>query len=141
VPTPQARNQFERLVERILGLGVEGTEIVKTGTWYKLPLLHNTVLCPVCTEVDGTEPPSHWPQNRELSGLVEEIVAATSPSTKLWVADPLPDLEAPELVLRPYLAEQRRPVITKAAEAMDDIFAGDQEGDATEDQEEGDTVA
>ncbi|MBL3669788.1 hypothetical protein JL475_28160 [Streptomyces sp. M2CJ-2] len=98
-------NQFERLVERILDLRVEGTEIVKTGTWYKLPLVHNTLLFPVCTEVDGTEPPSHWPRNRELSGLVKEIFAATSPTTKLWVADPLPDLEASELVLRPSLAE------------------------------------
>ncbi|MFF4307375.1 hypothetical protein [Streptomyces sp. NPDC001601] len=98
-------NQFERLVERILDLGLEGTEIVKTGTWYKLPLVHNTVLFPVCADVDGTEPPSHWPRNKEPSGLVREIFAATSPSAKLWVAEPLPDLDMPELVLRPSLAE------------------------------------
>ncbi|MFD8047677.1 hypothetical protein ACFV5E_30125 [Streptomyces chartreusis] len=98
-------NQFERLVERVLDLGIEGTEIVKTGTWYKLPLVHNTLLFPVCTEVDGSEPPGHWPRNKDLSGLVKEIFAATSPSAKRWVADPLPDLDVSSLVLRPSLAE------------------------------------
>ncbi|WP_323136053.1 site-specific integrase [Streptomyces sp. NBC_01481] len=34
--------------------------------------------------------------------------------------------------------KQLRPVITKGAEAMDDIFAEDQEGEDTEDEEEGD---
>lgn len=98
-------NQFERLVERILDLGIDGTEIVKTGSWYKLPLVHNTLLFPLCADVDGSEPPSHWPRSRKLSELVKEIFAATSPSTKLWFADPLPDLEVPELVLRPTLAD------------------------------------
>ncbi|MFF9664075.1 tyrosine-type recombinase/integrase [Streptomyces althioticus] len=37
--------------------------------------------------------------------------------------------------------KQLRPVITKGAEAMDDIFAEDQEGEDTAEQEEGDTVA
>ncbi|CAL9469505.1 site-specific integrase [Streptomyces sp. enrichment culture] len=36
--------------------------------------------------------------------------------------------------------KQLRPVITKGAEAMDDIFAEDQEGEATASQEEGDAV-
>jgi integrase len=37
--------------------------------------------------------------------------------------------------------KQLRPVITKGAEAMDDIFAEDQEGEATASQEEGNAVA
>ncbi|MGV4890454.1 tyrosine-type recombinase/integrase [Streptomyces viridosporus] len=37
--------------------------------------------------------------------------------------------------------KQLRPVITKGAEAMDDIFAEDQEGEDTAEQEEGDAVA
>ncbi|GAA2944322.1 hypothetical protein GCM10011428_73950 [Streptomyces violaceus] len=37
--------------------------------------------------------------------------------------------------------KQLRPVITQGAEAMDDIFAEDQEGEDTEGQEEGDAVA
>ncbi|WP_409470646.1 site-specific integrase [Streptomyces sp. HC307] len=37
--------------------------------------------------------------------------------------------------------KQLRPVIAKGAEAMDDIFAEDQEGEGTEGQEEGDAVA
>ncbi|MFC7869314.1 hypothetical protein ACFU5B_36615 [Streptomyces murinus] len=98
-------NQFERLVERILDLGLEGTEVVKTGAWYKLPLVHNTVLFPVCADVEGSEPPNHWPRNKRLSGLVKEIFAATSPSAKLWVAEPLPDLDVQELILRPSLEE------------------------------------
>ncbi|AWE51570.1 tyrosine-type recombinase/integrase [Streptomyces nigra] len=37
--------------------------------------------------------------------------------------------------------KQLRPVITKGAEAMDDIFADDQEGEAAEEQEKSDVVA
>jgi integrase len=37
--------------------------------------------------------------------------------------------------------KQLRPVITQGAEAMDDIFAEDQEGEAADDDEEGDAVA
>jgi integrase len=37
--------------------------------------------------------------------------------------------------------KQLRPVITKGAEAMDDIFADDQEGEEAEAQEEGGAVA
>ncbi|EST29929.1 hypothetical protein M878_19440 [Streptomyces roseochromogenus subsp. oscitans DS 12.976] len=37
--------------------------------------------------------------------------------------------------------KQLRPVITQGAEAMDDIFAEDQEGEDTEDAEERDAVA
>lgn len=37
--------------------------------------------------------------------------------------------------------KQLRPVITQCAEAMDDIFAEDQEEGETEDPEEGDAVA
>ncbi|MHA5050284.1 site-specific integrase [Streptomyces sp. SD15] len=37
--------------------------------------------------------------------------------------------------------KQLRPVITQGAEAMDEIFAEDQEGSVTEDQSEGDAVA
>lgn len=37
--------------------------------------------------------------------------------------------------------KQLRPVITQGAEAMDDIFAEDQEEGETEDPEEGDAVA
>ncbi|MBK3627002.1 site-specific integrase [Streptomyces sp. MBT49] len=37
--------------------------------------------------------------------------------------------------------KQLRPVITKGAEAMDDIFADDQEGEGAEEQEEGGAVA
>ncbi|WP_149182308.1 hypothetical protein [Streptomyces sp. TRM49041] len=98
-------NQYERLIEHILDLGIEGTEIVKTGSWYRLPLVHDTVLFPVCAEVDGTEPPSHWPRGRDLSKLVQEIFAATSPEAKFWISDPIPGLDVAELVLRPSLAE------------------------------------
>ncbi|MGW6408963.1 hypothetical protein ACWF95_17505 [Streptomyces vinaceus] len=98
-------NQYERLIEHILALGIEGTEIVKTGTWYQLALVHNTVLFPICADVDGVEPPSHWPQGRNLSQLVQEIFAATSPEAKFWISDAIPGLEVPELVLRPSLAE------------------------------------
>ncbi|MET9842001.1 hypothetical protein ABZZ01_30075 [Streptomyces virginiae] len=98
-------NQYERLIDHILALGIEGTEIVKTGTWYRLALVHNTVLFPVCADVDGMEPPSHWPQGRGLSKLVQEIFAATSPEAKFWISDSIPGLEVPELVLRPSLAE------------------------------------
>ncbi|MFG3025264.1 hypothetical protein ACGFZQ_43365 [Streptomyces sp. NPDC048254] len=37
--------------------------------------------------------------------------------------------------------KQLRPVITEGAEAMDDIFAEDQEGKGVDDSEEGDAVA
>ena len=37
--------------------------------------------------------------------------------------------------------KQLRPVITQGAEAMDDIFAEEQEGETAEDDEEGDAVA
>ncbi|WP_371237842.1 tyrosine-type recombinase/integrase [Streptomyces pimonensis] len=37
--------------------------------------------------------------------------------------------------------KQLRPVITKGAEAMDDVFAEEQEGEDTAEQEEGDAVA
>ncbi|GHF75910.1 hypothetical protein GCM10018783_52400 [Streptomyces griseosporeus] len=37
--------------------------------------------------------------------------------------------------------KQLRPVITQGAEAMDDIFAEDHEGEDTEGQGEGDAVA
>ncbi|MEU9974139.1 hypothetical protein [Streptomyces sp. NPDC051014] len=37
--------------------------------------------------------------------------------------------------------KQLRPVITEGAEAMDDIFAEDQEGEETGDSEEGGAVA
>jgi hypothetical protein len=98
-------NQYERLNDHILTLGIEGTEIVKTGTWYRLPMVHDTILFPICADVDGAEPPSHWPQSRGLSKLVQEIFAATSPEAKFWISEALPGLEVPELVLRPSLAE------------------------------------
>ncbi|MEU3881777.1 hypothetical protein [Streptomyces californicus] len=98
-------NQYERLIDHVLALGIDGTEIVKTGTWYRLALVHNTVLFPVCADVDGTEPPSRWPQSRGLSKLVTEIFAATSPEAKFWISDTIPGLDVPELVLRPSLAE------------------------------------
>lgn len=97
-------NQFERLVERIVDLGIEGTEVVKTGTWYDLALVHNTLLYPVRAEVDGDEPDDQWPL-KQVSHLVQELFAATDSSSRRWVEDTLSGLEMPELELRPSLAE------------------------------------
>lgn len=97
-------NQFERLVERVIDLGVEGTEVVKTGTWYELPLVHNTLLYPVRADVDGDEPDDQWPL-KQLSNLVQELFAATDSSARRWVADTFAGLELTDLELRPSLAE------------------------------------
>lgn len=103
-------NQYERLVEHIVALGIEGTEVVKTGTWYDLPLVHDTLLYPVRAEVDGTEPDNQWPA-RQLSGLMQELFAVTDSKAERWVADTLAGLDVPELVVRRSLAELvvRRP--------------------------------
>lgn len=96
-------NQYEQLVDRILDLGIEGTEVVKTGTWYRLPLVHNCVLYPVRAEVDGDEPGNQWPRN--LSGVVQDLFAITDTKSQRWVAEPLVDADLPPVEVRPSLLD------------------------------------
>ncbi len=97
-------NQFERMVEHVTNLGIEGTEVVETGTWYSLPLIRNTLLYPIRADVDGFEPGDQWPR-REVSGVVQELFAVTDSLTPRWVAETLAGLDLSELVVRRSLAE------------------------------------
>lgn len=94
-------DQFDLLIERIVDLGIEGTEVVRIGTWYKLVLVGDALFYPVRVDsADGRL--NHWP--RKLSGLVKEIFAATDSASRHWIADPLPGDEA-DLPLRPTLED------------------------------------
>ncbi|THA81392.1 hypothetical protein [Streptomyces sp. A0592] len=112
-------DQFDLLVERILDLGLEGTEVVKTGTWYKLALVGEALFYPV--HIDSPdENIDQWP--RKVSNLVKEIFAATDSASRRWIADPLPGDEA-LLPLRPSLEEvasrSPRPRLVLVAYEMD----------------------
>jgi hypothetical protein len=99
-------NQYERLVEHIRNLGIEGTEVVSPGTWYELVLVHNALLYPI--RVDDL-PGDKWP--RKLSAVVQELFTFVPLEGERWVADTFQGMEASELDLRRSLAElaQRDP--------------------------------
>ncbi|MGW0602700.1 hypothetical protein [Streptomyces sp. NPDC002640] len=97
-------NQYDRIAEHVLDLGIPGTELIKPGTFYELVLVHNTLLCPYRVEsVDGFEPGDKWP--KKLSRVMRELFAVTDAPTPRWVADPLLQVEGEELVLRRSLAD------------------------------------
>ncbi|MDN3246957.1 hypothetical protein [Streptomyces sp. ZSW22] len=97
-------NQYDRIAEHVLDLGIPGTELIKPGTFYELVLVHNTLLCPYRVEsVDGFEPGDKWP--KKLSRVMRELFALTDAPTPRWVADPLLKVEGEELVLRRSLAD------------------------------------
>lgn len=96
--------QFGAFVDCLIGLGIEGTEVVKTGNWHSLALVRDTIFYPVHANVQGDEPDTHWPKRR-LSGLVQELFAVTDSKAPQWVADTLDGYEALPPELRPSLAE------------------------------------
>lgn len=97
-------NQYDRIAEHVLDLGIPGTELIKPGTFYRLVLVHNTLLYPYrVDDVDGFEPGDKWP--KKLSGVMRELFALAEVPAPRWVADPLVEVEEPELVFRKSLAE------------------------------------
>lgn len=97
-------NQYDRIAEHVLDLGISGTELIKPGTFYRLVLVHNTLLYPYrVDDVDGFEPGDKWP--KKMSGVMRELFSLAEAPTQRWVADPLVEMEEPELVLRKSLAE------------------------------------
>ncbi|MFH9988125.1 hypothetical protein [Streptomyces luteogriseus] len=97
----RAVDQFELLVDELVGLAIEGTEVVSTGSWYDLPLVLNTLIYPVHTQ-KGDDQADRWPR-RTLSKLMKEIFAATAAGRR-WVADPLTGFNV-EADLRASLAD------------------------------------
>ncbi|MFD8391806.1 hypothetical protein ACFV2N_22055 [Streptomyces sp. NPDC059680] len=89
----RAVDQFELLVDELVGLSIEGTEVVRTGSWYELPLVLNTLIYPVHTG-NGDDHAERWPR-RKLSKLMKEIFAATATGRR-WVADALSGFEIEE---------------------------------------------
>ncbi|TXS37123.1 hypothetical protein [Streptomyces sp. OR43] len=103
-------NQYDRIAEHVLDLGIPGTELIKPGTFYELVLVHNTILCPYRVDsVDGFEPGDKWP--KKLSLVMRELFALTDAPAPRWIADPLVEVEGLELLLRRSLADlaQRDP--------------------------------
>lgn len=97
-------NQYDRIAEHVLDLGIPGAELIKPGTFYKLVLVHNTLLYPYrVDDVDGFEPGDKWP--KKLSVVMRELFALAEAPAPRWVADTLVDVEEPELVFRKSLAE------------------------------------
>lgn len=97
-------NQFERIVEHVGALGIEGTELVRLGTFYELILVRNTLLYPVHVDsVEGSAPGGRWP--KKVSAVVRELFAAAANPSRHWVADPFVGLEVSPPVLRRSLAE------------------------------------
>ncbi|QKV70001.1 hypothetical protein HUT13_15370 [Streptomyces harbinensis] len=86
----RAVDQFDLLIEQLLDLDIEGTEVVRVGTWYQLPLILDTLIYPVLTrDIDLHE--DRWPR-RQVSALVQEIFAATKAGRR-WIAEPLDGLQ------------------------------------------------
>ena len=97
-------NQYDRIAEHVLDLRIPGTELIKPGTFYKLALVHNTLLYPYrVDDVDGFEPGDKWP--RKMSGVMRELFALAETPAPRWVADLLVEFEEPEQVFRRSLAE------------------------------------
>lgn len=97
----RAVDQFELLVGELEELGIGGTEVISTGSWYGLPLVLNTLIYPVHTQ-NGDEHVDRWPR-RKLSKLMKEIFASTAAGRR-WVADPISGFEI-ENELRASLAD------------------------------------
>ncbi|WP_406112867.1 hypothetical protein [Kitasatospora purpeofusca] len=97
-------NQYERLVDCIVDLGIEGTERVKPGTFYELVLVRNTLLYPYQVDGEQAEPGSKWP--KKLSAVVRELFdIADAPDHPRWIADTLVELQPGQLVVRRSLAD------------------------------------
>jgi hypothetical protein len=98
-------NQFDRVAERVLDLGIEGARMVPVGTFYELALVHNALLYPFRIDTQKrADPGERWP--RKISKIVAELFAAFGPRAD-WAADAIPGIgvEAPEPDLRRSLAQ------------------------------------
>ncbi|MFG2091658.1 MULTISPECIES: hypothetical protein [unclassified Spirillospora] len=99
-------NQFERLVEQIVALDIEGTEQVSVdGVFYELALVHNVLLYPYQIDLKkGAEPGDRWPKPK-LSRVIRELFKLTEPQQGQWVEDTFEGMEVPGIELRRTLAE------------------------------------
>ncbi|MFJ5882615.1 hypothetical protein [Kitasatospora cineracea] len=97
-------NQFDRVAEHVLDLGIEGTRLVPVGTFYELVLVRNTLLYPFRIDTQKrSEPGEKWP--RKITKIVAELFSAFGPEAR-WTEEALPGVgvEPPEPDLRRSLA-------------------------------------
>lgn len=98
-------NQFDRVAEHVLDLGIEGTRLVPVGTFYELILVRSALLYPFRIDTQKrSDPGERWP--RKITKVVAELFAGFGPQAQ-WSAEALPGIEVdpPEPDLRRSLAE------------------------------------